>query len=85
MDWHAELSVGCDQATRMLGVTQNPTRWLQPTWREGDADEMGVGDTFRLTPVSLLWTPRPGNPVPDPFSAELGLTAPGCIGMWRGA
>ena len=34
------------------------------------ADEMGVGDTFKLTPVGVFFGPKAGESVPDPFSAS---------------
>ena len=78
-DWHAELSPYYDQATRMLGVTQNPTMTPADVAMKETADEMGVGDTFKLTPVGVFFGPKAGESVPDPFFGGVGPDRTGCI------
>ena len=77
-DWKSELEPYYDQATRMLGVTDVPHRSpLDDVFAEV-ADEMGVGDTFRLTPVGVFFGDGPGVPTPDPFFGGVGPAREGC-------
>jgi len=77
-DWSGELAPYYDQATRMLGVTDVPHRSpLDETFAQV-ADEMGVGDTFRLTPVGVFFGPGAGQTVPDPFFGGVGPARTGC-------
>ncbi|HAM21127.1 MAG TPA: cholesterol oxidase [Actinobacteria bacterium] len=78
-DWQAELSPYYDQATRMLGVTQNPTMTPADVAMKETADEMGVGDTFKLTPVGVFFGNKAGESVPDPFFGGVGPQRTGCI------
>src|SRR3954449_11102390 len=50
-DWKAELAPFYDQAKRMLGVTVNPLETPADRALRAVADELGVGRTFRRTPV----------------------------------
>jgi len=76
-DWRAELAPYYDQAKRMLGVTVNPTVTPSDEVMRRIADEMGVGDTFRLTPVGVHFG-QPGVTVPDPFFGGAGPERTGC-------
>ena len=50
-DWRAELAPFYDQAKRMLGVVENPVLTPSDHAMRLVAEEMGVGATFRKTPV----------------------------------
>ncbi len=77
-DWQRELAPYYDQATRMLGVTDVPHRSpLDETFAQV-AEEMGVGHTFRLTPVGVFFGSGPGETVPDPFFGGVGPDRTGC-------
>lgn len=78
-DWHAELAPYYEQATRMLGVTQNPTMTPADVAMKEVADEMGVGDTFKLTPVGVFFGAPAGQKVADPFFGGAGPERTGCI------
>src|SRR5579884_1254851 len=77
-DWKAELAPYYDQASRMLGVVENPTITPSDVETQAVADEMGVGHTFRRTPVGVYFG-RPGEPVDDPFFGGVGPRRTGCI------
>jgi cholesterol oxidase len=74
-DWRAELTPYYDQASRMLGVTDNPRTTPADEVMADVAAGLGVADTFRPTPVGVLFgdagTP-PGTEVPDPFFGGAG-------------
>ena len=82
-DWKAELAPYYDQAGRMLGVVTNP--WHSPSDEvmRQVAEEMGKADTFRYTPVGVLF-PRDGEgkgqPVEDPFFGGEGPARHTCTG-----
>ena len=77
-DWADELGPYYDQASRMLGVTPNPTMTPSDVAIKELAEEMGVGDTFRLTPVGVFFGPRAGETVDDPFFGGVGPARTGC-------
>ncbi|MEU7582190.1 GMC family oxidoreductase [Streptomyces sp. NPDC041068] len=54
-DWQDELAPYYDQARRMLGVRPNPTTTEADEHLRAAAEEMGVGETFRLTPVGVFF------------------------------
>ncbi len=78
-DWATELAPYYDQAARMLGVVQNPTMTPSDEVMRAVADEMGVGHTFRLTPVGVYFGDGPGVTRPDPFFGGAGPARTGCI------
>ncbi len=78
-DWRDELAPFYDQAKRMLGVVPNPTITPADEVMRAVAEEMGVGDTFRPTPVGVFFGDRPGERVPDPFFGGAGPDRRGCI------
>jgi cholesterol oxidase len=78
-DWRAELAPAYDLASRMLGVTRNPTMSPADVEMKAVADEMGVGHTFTLTPVAVFFGEQPGCTVPDPFFDGAGPARTGCI------
>lgn len=76
-DWAAELSPWYDQASRMLGVVDNPTTTAADVLFRRVAERMGVAETFRTTPVGVhLGTP--GVTVPDPYFGGAGPARTGC-------
>jgi cholesterol oxidase len=76
-DWQRELMPYYDQAARMLGVADVPHRSPLDDTFAAVADDMGVGDTFRLTPVGVFFG-EPGTTVPDPFFGGAGPARTGC-------
>jgi cholesterol oxidase len=81
-DWRAELAPHYDQAKRMLGVTVNPTTTPSDVAMAAVADEMGVGHTFRLTPVGVFFGEpgtRPGQEVNDPYFGGAGPRRRACL------
>ncbi|TXH42474.1 MAG: GMC family oxidoreductase [Actinobacteria bacterium] len=78
-DWADELAPYYDQATRMLGVVQNPTMTPSDVAMKEVADQMGVGDTFRMTPVGVFFGAGAGEKSPDPFFGGVGPERTGCI------
>ena len=74
-DWRAELAPYFDQASRMLGVVTNPLTTPADELMARVAEEMGVGSTFRPTPVGVFFGgpgQRPEDAVPDPFFGGAG-------------
>ncbi|SCG34520.1 GMC family oxidoreductase [Micromonospora coxensis] len=71
-DWAAELAPCYDQAKRMLGVTVNPVETAADRALRAVADDLGVGHTYRRTPVGVLFGDAPGAAVADPFFGGAG-------------
>ncbi len=78
-DWEAELSPFYDQAQRMLGVVTNPTMTSADVAFKAVADEMGVGHTFKRTPVGVYFGSAPGVTDDDPYFGGAGPARTGCI------
>jgi len=77
-DWHAELSPYYDQAKRMLGVTTNPVTTAADEVLLGVAQGLGVGHTYRPTPVGVFFG-NPGVEVEDPYFGGAGPRRAGCL------
>jgi len=77
-DWADELTPYYDQASRMLGVAENPLMTRSDLIMKAVADEMGVGHTFRLTPVGVHFGAGPGVLSPDPYFGGVGPDRVGC-------
>lgn len=83
-DWEDELAPFYDQAQRMLGVVQNPTMTPADKLSKQVAEEMGVGDTFRLAPVGVFFGEKvglkgkPGQTVEDPYFGGVGPQRTAC-------
>ncbi|MCX6460428.1 MAG: GMC family oxidoreductase [Actinobacteria bacterium] len=77
-DWAAELAPYYDQAARMLGVVDTPKMTPADEAFLSVAQEMGVADTFRLTPVGVYYGSGPGVTTPDPFFGGVGPERTGC-------
>jgi cholesterol oxidase len=74
-DWRSELAPFYAQAKRMLGVVTNPVETPSDVALRGVAEELGVGHTYRPTPVGVLFGPPgtdPGTAIPDPFFGGAG-------------
>ncbi|MFG2943477.1 GMC family oxidoreductase N-terminal domain-containing protein [Streptomyces sp. NPDC048282] len=81
-DWRDELAHHYAQAERMLGVTPNPAEAPADRLLRGAAERLGVGATFRPTPVGVHFgTPEeaPGQEVPDPYFGGAGPARRGCL------
>jgi cholesterol oxidase len=78
-DWRAELAPAFELASRMLGVTKNPTTTPSDVALKVVADQMGVGHTFALTPVGVFFGDQPGVTVADPYFGGAGPARTGCI------
>ena len=77
-DWAAELAPYYDQATRMLGVVDNPAMTPSDVIMKQVADDMGAGHTFRMAPVGVYFGDGPGITRPDPFFGGAGPDRTGC-------
>jgi len=77
-DWKRELAPYYDQASRMLGVTENPTETAADVEMRAVAEEMGVGDTYHHTPVGVFFG-EAGKTVDDPYFGGAGPQRTGCI------
>ncbi|GAA4860634.1 GMC family oxidoreductase [Saccharopolyspora cebuensis] len=76
-DWESELAPHYDQATRMLGVVENPTETPSDRVIKQVAGEMGVGGTFHRTPVGVHFG-EPGRTAEDPYFGGAGPARTGC-------
>jgi cholesterol oxidase len=76
-DWAAELEPHYAQASRMLGVTVQPSMTPSDEVIKSVAEDMGVGGTFRRTPVGVFFG-EPGRTVPDPYFGGAGPERTGC-------
>ena len=76
-DWRAELAPHYDQARRMLGVTEYPRTTAADRAMRAVADRMGVGHTFRPTPVGVFLG-TPGVSASDPYFGGVGPDRTGC-------
>lgn len=77
-DWEAELATHYDQAERMLGVVTYDRMTPADDAMRAVAERMGVGRTFRLTPVGVHLGAPPGQVVPDPYFGGAGPARAGC-------
>ncbi|MFM8239741.1 MAG: GMC family oxidoreductase N-terminal domain-containing protein, partial [Actinomycetota bacterium] len=77
-DWADELAPYYDQASRMLGVVTNPTMTPSDLVMKAVADDMGVGHTFRMTPVGVYFGDGPGVTTADPFFGGVSPARTGC-------
>ena len=74
-DWRSELAPYYAQAKRVLGVVDNPSLTPADEAMRAVAVEMGVGATFRTTPVGVFFGPpgsQPGASHADPFFGGAG-------------
>jgi cholesterol oxidase len=76
-DWQAELAPHYATASAMLGVVTNPCEGPAEEVMRRAAEDLGVGETFRKTPVGVFFGP-PGERVPDPYFGGAGPDRTGC-------
>jgi cholesterol oxidase len=76
-DWASELAPYYDLASAMLGVTTQPSMTPSDLVVRAVAEDMGVGSTFRRTPVGVFFG-TPGRTVPDPYFGGAGPDRTGC-------
>jgi cholesterol oxidase len=76
-DWQAELAPHYATAQHMLGVVDNPCDGPVERLMRDTAHDLGVGETFRRTPVGVFFG-EPGRTVPDPYFGGDGPARTGC-------
>jgi cholesterol oxidase len=76
-DWESVLAPHYAEAQRMLGVVQNPHDDPADQLLREMGEELGVGDTYKKTPVGVFFG-EPGKTVPDPFFDGEGPERTGC-------
>ena len=74
--WGEVLHPHFETARKMLGVTRNPKLWKADEVMRQQAEERGLGHTFRATEVGVFFGPA-GETVPDPYFGGEGPYAPG--------
>jgi cholesterol oxidase len=84
-DWEVELAPHYDTAERMLGVVTSPFDGRAEQVMRDTAEALGVGHTFRRTPVGVFLGARggqgaaaPGETVADPFFGGDGPPRTAC-------
>lgn len=77
-DWKSELLPWYDQASRMLGVSENPYFSPSDQAMKDVAEEMGVGKTFRMAPLGVHFGKGPGVIERDPYFGGVGPDRHGC-------
>jgi cholesterol oxidase len=73
-DWKDELAPYYDQAKRMLGVVENPATTAADRVLKDVAEDMGIGHTYRRTPVGVYF----GQSGVDPFFGGAGPVRQKC-------
>jgi cholesterol oxidase len=81
-DWQAALAPHYETAQRMLGVVVHDKDDPADQLLREMGEEMGVGDTYRKTPVGV-YLDNPGETVPDPFFEGAGPERTGCMQCGR--
>jgi cholesterol oxidase len=76
-DWESALAPHYAEAQRMLGVVQNTHEDPADQLLRELGEELGVGDTYKKTPVGVFFG-EPGKTVPDPFFGGEGPDRTGC-------
>ncbi|PWJ26181.1 cholesterol oxidase [Branchiibius hedensis] len=77
-DWEDELSPHYETGKKMLGVVEeNPCWGPVEQLMKDTAEQMGVGHTFRKTPVGVFFG-EPDKTVEDPFFGGEGPARTGC-------
>ena len=77
-DWKSELLPWYDQASRMLGVAKNPYFSPSDQAMKDVAEEMGVGETFKMAPLGVHFGKGPGVIEKDPYFGGVGPDRHGC-------
>ncbi|HST32498.1 MAG TPA: GMC family oxidoreductase [Solirubrobacteraceae bacterium] len=76
-DWQGELAPHYEEAQRMLGVVENPHEDPADQLLRELGEELGVGDTYKRTPVGIYFG-QAGKTVADPFFGGDGPERTGC-------
>jgi cholesterol oxidase len=76
--WETALAPHYAEAQRMLGVVENPHEDPADQLLRELGEELGVGDTYKRTPVGIYFG-EPGETVPDPFFGGEGPDRTGCL------
>ncbi len=79
-EWESALSPHYAEAQRMLGVVQNPHEDPADQLLRELGEELGVGDSYKKTPVGIFFGEEGGSgvTVPDPFFGGEGPDRTGC-------
>jgi cholesterol oxidase len=77
IDWETDLAPHYTEAQRMLGVVQTPNDDPADQLLRELGEELGVGDTYKKTPVGVYFG-EPGVTVSDPFFGGEGPDRTGC-------
>ncbi|MFZ5819082.1 MAG: FAD-dependent oxidoreductase [Chloroflexota bacterium] len=77
LDWGKTLAPHYETAQKMLGVTRNPKFWKADEVMRAQAEERGLGHTFRATEVGVFFGPE-GQTAPDPYFGGEGPARAGC-------
>ncbi|MEY3346010.1 MAG: hypothetical protein RLZZ581_804 [Actinomycetota bacterium] len=77
-DWKSELAPWYDQASRMLGVAQNPYFSPSDQAMKDVAEEMGAGNTFKMAPLGVHFGKGSGVIEKDPYFGGVGPDRHGC-------
>lgn len=78
-DWRGELAPYYDQASRMLGVAENPRMTAADEVIREVAVDLGVADTFHPTSVGVFFNEdHQGEEVDDPYFGGAGPRRTGC-------
>ncbi len=77
-DWETELAPHYAEAQRMLGVTENPHDDPADQLLRQLGEELGVGDTYKHTPVGIYFGEQ-GRTVADPYFGGEGPERTGCL------
>jgi cholesterol oxidase len=77
IDWESDLAPHYAEAQRMLGVVQTPDDDPADQLLRELGEELGVGETYRKTPVGVYFG-EPGVTVSDPFFGGEGPDRTGC-------
>jgi cholesterol oxidase len=77
IDWESDLAPHYAEAQRMLGVVQTPSDDPADQLLRELGEELGVGDTYKKTPVGVYFG-EPGVTVSDSFFGGEGPDRTGC-------
>ena len=77
-DWKSELAPWYEQASRMLGVAENPYFSPSDEAMKDVAESMGVGGSFRMAPLGVHFGAGPGVIEKDPYFGGVGPDRHGC-------
>jgi cholesterol oxidase len=82
-DWERELAPHYAEAQRMLGVVATPNDDPADQLLKELGEHLGVGDTYRKTPVGIFFGEQPGATVADPYFGGEGPDRTGCMQCGR--